>query len=123
MHGFDFDLIRMREAVESKTISIPLEALDSFEKFDEWITTRHNLYTNIRNRLPNPFTTDYQYKNGPLDLYTETEMLKFAEAIINHCVYMLDVNDILLVDGVDNTPIPSTVIKKGFGMSFSEVTK
>lgn len=116
MSGFDFDLIRMKKAVEAKTVSIPIEALESFEKFDEWIHTERNLYTNIRNRLPNPFATDYQYKDGPLDLYTETEMLKFAEAIINECAYMLDANDILLVDSVDNSPISSNFIKEHFGM-------
>ncbi len=36
----------------------------------------------IKNQLPNPFTTDYQYSKGPLDLYTEEQMLSFAEKLI-----------------------------------------
>ncbi len=40
----------------------------------------------IKDLLPNPFAVDYQYKDGPLDLYTEKEMLRFAELIIEECV-------------------------------------
>ena len=36
----------------------------------------------IKDLLPNPFAVDYQYKDGPLDLYTEKEMLRFAELIV-----------------------------------------
>ena len=44
--------------------------------------------------LPNPFTVDYQYKDGPLDLYTEVEMQKFAEKIISECISLMsDYND------------------------------
>ena len=38
--------------------------------------------------LPNPFAVDYQHKDGPLDLYTEVEMQKFAEKIINECAML-----------------------------------
>ncbi len=89
MSDFNFDLIRMKEAVESNKVSIPSEALSSFESFDEWINSDTNNYTNLRGKLPNPFTTDYQYENGPLDLYTETEMLKFAETIIHDILGIL----------------------------------
>lgn len=34
---FNFDLERMREAVESPAIKIPDEALSSFEAFDAWM--------------------------------------------------------------------------------------
>jgi hypothetical protein len=40
----------------------------------------------IKDYLPNPFTVDYQYKDGPLDLYTEKEMLKFGEDIVRRCM-------------------------------------
>ena len=40
------------------------------------------MYTRIEDRLPNPFATDYQYKDGPLDFYTEEQMIAFAERII-----------------------------------------
>ena len=41
----------------------------------------------LRDLLPNPFAVDYQYHgHGPLDLYTEAEMFKYAELIIKDCV-------------------------------------
>ena len=40
----------------------------------------------IKEYLPNPFTVDYQYEGGPLDLYTEKEMLKFGEDIVRRCM-------------------------------------
>ena len=40
----------------------------------------------IKDLLPNPFAVDYQYKNGPLDLYTEKEMIRFAELIVRECI-------------------------------------
>jgi len=40
----------------------------------------------IKSLLPNPFAVDYQYKDGPLDLYTEEEMLRFAESIVKECI-------------------------------------
>lgn len=40
----------------------------------------------IKDLLPNPFAVDYQYKDGPLDLYTEKEMIRFAELIVLECV-------------------------------------
>jgi hypothetical protein len=39
--------------------------------------------------LPNPFTVDYQHPKGPLDLYTEEEMIKYAKRIILECVETL----------------------------------
>lgn len=42
----------------------------------------------LMEHLPNPFTVDYSYKDGPLDLYTEQEMLKFATKIINECAML-----------------------------------
>lgn len=37
MSDFNFDLDRMKEAVESKSIEIPEHALTSFDNFDAWI--------------------------------------------------------------------------------------
>lgn len=39
----------------------------------------------IKDLLPNPFAVDYQYKDGPLDLYTEKEMFRYAELIVREC--------------------------------------
>lgn len=36
--------------------------------------------------LPNPLMVDYQDPDGPLDLYSEKEMLRFAEKIIQECM-------------------------------------
>ena len=44
----------------------------------------------IKDLLPNPFAVDYQYKDGPLDLYTEKEMIRFAELIIRECIKVVD---------------------------------
>ena len=46
----------------------------------------------IRDLLPNPFAVDYQYKDGPLDLYTEKEMIRFAQIIVRECVKNLETN-------------------------------
>jgi hypothetical protein len=43
----------------------------------------------IRELLPNPFAVDYQYQEEPLDLYTEKEMIKFAELIVRECIEQL----------------------------------
>jgi len=40
----------------------------------------------IKQLMPNPFAVDYQYKDGPLDLYTEKEIEKFAELIVKECL-------------------------------------
>ena len=37
----------------------------------------------IKDLLPNPYAVDY--RDEPLDLYTEVEMQKFAEKIIREC--------------------------------------
>jgi hypothetical protein len=47
----------------------------------------------IKELLPNPFAVDYQYKDGPLDLYTEKEMEKLAELIVQECITVLDEDD------------------------------
>lgn len=44
----------------------------------------------ITDLLPNPFAVDYQYKDGPLDLYTEKEMIRFAEKIVRECIQVVD---------------------------------
>ena len=85
---FNFDLERMKQAVESEKVSIPADALTSFEAFDAWLNADENGYSRLRDRLPNPFAVDYQHETGPLDLYTEVEMLKFAETIINECAML-----------------------------------
>ncbi len=36
---FTYDLDQMKEAVDSGVISIPVEALTSFESFDKWIAS------------------------------------------------------------------------------------
>ena len=45
---------------------------------------------NLKNLLPNPFAVDYQYQHGPLDLYTEKEMLKFANLIVKECIGIVE---------------------------------
>lgn len=87
---FNFDLERMKQAVESEKVSIPTDALTSFEAFDAWLNDGGNGYKKLRDRLPNPFAVDYQYETGPLDLYTEVEMLKFAETILRDSIDALD---------------------------------
>jgi hypothetical protein len=87
---FNFDLERMKEAVESQTISIPVAALENFEAFDDWLNSEENGYSKLRDRLPNPFAVDYQHESGPLDIYTEVEMMKFAGSIIKEAVKVLD---------------------------------
>jgi len=44
----------------------------------------------IKDYLPNPFAIDYQYSNEPLDLYTEKEMLKYADWIIKECMRVIE---------------------------------
>lgn len=39
----------------------------------------------IKRLLPNPFAVDYIGTDEPIDLYTEKEMLEFAEIIIKEC--------------------------------------
>lgn len=40
---------------------------------------------NLVRLLPNPFAVDYIGTDEPIDLYTEKEMLEFAELIIKEC--------------------------------------
>jgi len=47
----------------------------------------------IKDLLPNPYAVDY--RDEPLDLYTEVEMQKFAEKIIQECAKLVD-NDRLM---------------------------
>ena len=41
---------------------------------------------NLERLLPNPFAVDYIGTDEPIDIYTEKEMLEFAEIIIKKCV-------------------------------------
>ena len=41
---------------------------------------------NLERLLPNPFAVDYIGTDEPIDIYTEKEMLEFAEIIIKECV-------------------------------------
>lgn len=67
----------------------------------------------IKDSLPNPFTTDYEYIYGPLDLYTEAEMEKFAKTIIQRCADFIAEQD----DG-DNSIylLMSKKLKRRFGV-------
>ena len=47
----------------------------------------------IKDLLPNPFAVDYQYKDGPLDLYTEKEMIRFAELIVRECINQASISN------------------------------
>ena len=98
---FNFDLERMKQAVESEKVSIPTDALTSFEVFDAWLNDGENGYKKLRDRLPNPFTVDYQYETGPLDLYTEVEMLKFAETILKDSIDAMEKHSEVLDYGND----------------------
>ena len=98
---FNFDLERMKQAVESEKISIPADALTSFEAFDAWLNDEGNGYARLRDQLPNPFAVDYQRETGPLDLYTEVEMLKFAESIIKESIGALEKHSETLYCGND----------------------
>jgi hypothetical protein len=40
----------------------------------------------LEDKLPNPFTVDYQYADEPLDLYTEEHMIRFAKTVISECI-------------------------------------
>ena len=44
----------------------------------------------LKDILPNPFAVDYQAEHRPLDLYTEAEMFKYAELIIQECCKVID---------------------------------
>ena len=46
VNDFNFDLERMKEAVESKRIPIPPEALTSEEAFDKWLNEDNDEPTN-----------------------------------------------------------------------------
>ena len=66
--------------------------------------------------LPNPFTTDYQYKDGPLDLYTEEIMLAYAKRILNECIIEMDkLSDDF--DGDVTTSLHIYNIKNHFGLN------
>ena len=76
----------------------------------------------LTDKLPNPFGVNYQHGEEPLDLYTEEQMLKFAEYAINECIQTI--NDFEIVDR-NGTPIEQVVdalcrirceIKEKFGM-------
>jgi hypothetical protein len=46
VNDFNFDLERMKAAVESKRIPIPPEALESEEAFDKWLNEDNDEPTN-----------------------------------------------------------------------------
>jgi hypothetical protein len=48
----------------------------------------------LKDKLPNPFATDYQYEDGPLDLYTEDHMLRYAKWVIQECINVMETHDI-----------------------------
>ena len=57
----------------------------------------------IKNYLPNPFTVDYQYEGGPLDLYTEKEMVKFGEDIVRRSMGIYHaIDNGNLIEGTDD---------------------
>jgi hypothetical protein len=57
----------------------------------------------IKDYLPNPFAVDYQYEDGPLDLYTEKEMLKFGEDIVRRSMGIYHaIDNGNLIEGTDD---------------------
>ena len=66
----------------------------------------------IKEMLPNPFAVDYQYEHGPLDLYTEKEMLKFAELIVRECAGLFPAE----YDTVEGKITIGKIIKQHFGV-------
>ena len=46
----------------------------------------------IKDLLPNPFAVDYEVKmhTGGLDLYTEEQMIEFAELIVKECLRRIE---------------------------------
>lgn len=70
----------------------------------------------LKELLPNPFTTDYQYKYGPLDLYTEEIMLAYAKRILNECI--IEMNKLSGdFDGDATTSLHTDNIKTHFGLN------
>lgn len=47
----------------------------------------------INRLLPNPFAVDYIGTDEPIDLYTEKEMLEFAELIARDCISVFTAMD------------------------------
>ena len=76
----------------------------------------------IQELLPNPFAVDYQYQEEPLDLYTEKEMIKFAESIVGECINeIIKQNDDESIDDWDRGYVAglrsaTAVISKHFGV-------
>lgn len=72
----------------------------------------------IRDLLPNPFAVDYQVENGPLDLYTEKEMIRFAELIVKECAKVARHTDLEDVEGGDSAVLraASEAIENYFGV-------
>ena len=57
----------------------------------------------IKNYLPNPFTVDYQYADGALDLYTEEQLLTFGTDIVRRCMGIYQAIDHgNLIEGTDD---------------------
>lgn len=53
---FTYDLDKMKQAVESERVTIPKEALDSFESFDKWISEED---TSVK-KDPNNYCVNYR---------------------------------------------------------------
>lgn len=47
---------------------------------------------NIKALLPNPFAVEYVGADEPMDIYTEEEMLEFAEKIIRDCIRQIQLD-------------------------------
>lgn len=73
------------------------------------------MHENLEDLVPNPFAVDYQCPDGPLDLYTEKELERFAHRIIRECIQL--VKDIRMdVDGGSYTVSAADEIKSHFGL-------
>jgi hypothetical protein len=87
MSGFNFDLEQMKLAVDSPSIVITKEALDTFESFDEWVNegNMNNIISKLAEQagyIPNE-TTKVAFNEFSID--------RFAKLIIEAtCVVVKD---------------------------------
>lgn len=70
----------------------------------------------IRDLLPNPFAVDYQVEDGPLDLYTEKEMLRFAKLIVRECANWMEDEQNDAGDRIGDSFYWSDRLKQHFGV-------
>ena len=70
----------------------------------------------IKELLPNPFAVDYIGTDEPIDLYTEKEMLEFANVIIQDCVKICDKVQIKYGQYTFTARICKEDIKQHFGV-------